>query len=195
MEVKVWNAILGNVVKYKALDIFKYFNAFPTSLKAKLCISAMRLLLKSILEMLGIWLNALRSEKANKRGFFFKGHIFAIYHGWTLYLPISTKLALTKFSSSNPGAKGLNWLSVTRPWYRIPGNPTFRMFRIKPTSRRGTNPMSSPDKDKSFKENLNPINDAFGDTLNMLSLSLRLLIISKSSKRVSGKSFSLKKKL
>ena len=55
--------------------------------------------------------------------------------------------------------------------------------------------MSSPDKDKSFKENLNPINDAFGDTLNMLSLSLRLLIISKSSKRVSGKSFSLKKKI
>ena len=53
--------------------------------------------------------------------------------------------------------------------------------------------MSSPDKDKSFKENLNPINDAFGDTLNMLSLSLRLLIISKSSKRVSGKSFSLEK--
>ena len=55
--------------------------------------------------------------------------------------------------------------------------------------------MSSPDKDKSFKENLNPINDAFGDTLNMLSLSLRLLIISKSSKRVSGKSFSLEKKI
>ena len=35
----------------------------------------MRLLLKSILEMLGIWLNALRSEKANKRGFFFSKDI------------------------------------------------------------------------------------------------------------------------
>ena len=133
-------------------------------------------------------------KKQTKEDFFRRIFLFAIYHGWTLYLPISTKLALTKFSSSNPGAKGLNWLSVTRPWYRIPGSPTFRMFRIKPTSRRGTNPMSSPDKDKSFKENLNPINDAFGDTLNMLSLSLRLLIISKSSKRVSGKSFSLEKK-
>jgi len=75
MEVKVWNAILGNVVKYKALDIFKYFNAFPTSLKAKLCISAMRLLLKSILEMLGIWLNALRSEKAQTKEDFFSKDI------------------------------------------------------------------------------------------------------------------------
>ena len=61
IALKLWNANSGSLVKYRALDIFKCCKALPTSLKASLWITDIRLLLKSILEMLGTCANAFLS--------------------------------------------------------------------------------------------------------------------------------------